>query len=97
MCPPIVKPRSHRLGASRIQGAAVIAIDGDLDLQTTFWTTAEAAEAAGVEPGVIRIWAHRGHLKRANPAKCRVPKYRAIDVVLAEKATRERARRTYAA
>ena len=73
----------------------MISIDGDLDLQHTLWTTAEAAEAAGVEPGVIRIWAHRGHLKRANSEKCRIPKYRAIDVVKAEKATRERARRTY--
>ena len=70
-------------------------IDLDGDLQTTLWTTAEAAEAAGVKPGVIRAWAHRGHLARANSEKCRVPKYRAIDVVRAEKATRERARRTY--
>lgn len=75
----------------------MITIDGDLDLQHTLWTTAEAAEAAGVDPGVIRIWAHRGHLKRANSEKCRTPKYRAIDVVRAEKATRERARRTYTA
>lgn len=67
------------------------------DLQTTLWTTAEAAEAAGVKPGVIRIWAHRGLLHRANSEKARVAKYRAIDVVKAEKATRERARRTYAA
>jgi hypothetical protein len=72
-------------------------IDFSGDLQTTLWTTAEAAEAAGVEPGVIRIWAHRGHLQRANSEKCRTPRYRAIDVVKAEKATRERARRTYAA
>lgn len=75
----------------------MISIDGDLDLQHTLWTTAEAAEAAGVEPGVIRIWAHRGHLKRANSEKARTPKYRAIDVVKAEKATRDKARRTYAA
>lgn len=75
----------------------MISIDGDLDLQTTLWTTAEAAEAAGVTTGVIRIWVHRGHLKRANSEKARTPKYRAIDVVKAEKATRERARRTYAA
>ena len=73
----------------------MVTIDGDLDLHATLWTTAEAAEAAGVEPGVIRVWAHRGHLKRANSEKCRIPKYRAIDVIHAEKATRERARRTY--
>ncbi len=72
-------------------------IDFDGDLQTTLWTTAEAAEAAGVEPGVIRIWAYRGHLQRANSEKARTARYRAIDVVKAEKATRERARRTYAA
>lgn len=72
-------------------------VDFDGDLQNTLWTTAEAAEAAGVKPGVIRIWVHRGHLVRANSEKCRTAKYRAIDVVKAEKATRERARRTYAA
>lgn len=72
-------------------------IDGDLDLQSTLWTTAEAAEAAGVSQGAIRVWVHRGHLKRANSEKLRTPKYRAIDVVLAEKATRERARRSYIA
>ena len=75
----------------------MISIDGDLDLHSTLWTTAEAAEAAGVTPGVIRIWVHRGHLARANSDKCRTPKFRAIDVVKAERATRERARRTYPA
>ena len=68
-------------------------IDGDL--YATYWTTAEAAAAVGVELGVIRIWAHRGHLKRANGSGR--PIYRAIDVLAAEKSTRERARRTYAA
>ncbi|MGK5728937.1 hypothetical protein [Streptomyces sp. URMC 124] len=67
------------------------------DLQTTLWTTAQAAEAAGVKPNVIRTWVYRGHLTRANSPRCRTPKYKAIDVVLAEKATRERARRTYSA
>lgn len=73
----------------------MLELDGDL--QTTLWTTAQAAEAAGVTPGVIRAWAHRGHLARANSPSARVPRYRAIDVVKAEKATRERARRTYVA
>lgn len=71
--------------------------DLDGDLHTTLWTTAQAADAAGVKPGVIRIWAHRGHLERANPDSAGPALYRAIDVVKAEKATRERARRTYAA
>ncbi|MEU5426848.1 MerR family transcriptional regulator [Streptomyces olivoreticuli] len=70
-------------------------LDLDGDLQTTLWTTAQAAEAAGVDPGVIRVWVHRGHLHRANSPRCRIPKYRAIDVVRAEKATRQRARRAY--
>lgn len=67
-------------------------IDGDL--YATYWTTAEAADAVGVEPGVIRIWAYRGHIKRINGSGR--PLYRAMDVLAAEKATRERARRTYA-
>lgn len=73
----------------------MITIDADLDLQNTLWTTAEAAEAAGVKPVTIRQWKHRGHLRQANSPKARVPKYRAIDVVLAERATRELARRTH--
>ncbi|MFI2078471.1 MerR family transcriptional regulator [Streptomyces triculaminicus] len=72
-------------------------VDLDGDLQTTLWTTAQAAEAAGVTPEVIRGWAFRGHLVRANSSRCRIPRYRAIDVVKAEKATRERARRRYTA
>lgn len=72
-------------------------IDIDCNLQATLWTTTQAAEAAGVSPGVIRIWAHRGHLQRANSPLCRTPRYLAIDVVRAERATRERARRRYAA
>ncbi|MFD9564363.1 MerR family transcriptional regulator [Streptomyces sp. NPDC059994] len=72
-------------------------MDLDGDLQATLWTTAQAAAAAGVSPSAIRIWVHRGHLKRANSEKCRTAKYRAIDVVKAERATRDRARRTFAA
>ncbi|WP_329140927.1 hypothetical protein [Streptomyces sp. NBC_00670] len=72
------------------------------DLQTTLWTTAQAAEAAGVEANVIRNWKYRGHLKQARNARGNLlrnaagqPLFRAIDVIRAEKATRERARRTY--
>lgn len=67
----------------------------DDDLTATMWTTAEAAEAVGVDPGVIRIWAHRGHLKRVN--RSGRPIYRAMDVLRAEAATRAKAGRTYAA
>ena len=67
----------------------------DSDLTTTMWTTAEAAQAVGVEPGVIRIWAHRGHLQRVN--RTGRPIYRAMDVLRAEAATRVKAGRTYAA
>lgn len=67
----------------------------DGDLTTTMWTTAEAAAAVGVDPGVIRIWAHRGHLKRVNCTGR--PIYRAIDVIRAEAATREKAGRTHVA
>lgn len=73
----------------------MVTLDGDL--QSMLWTTREAAAAAGVKPGVIRIWVHRGHLKRANPEDERIALYRAIDVIKAEKATREKARRTYPA
>lgn len=72
------------------------------DLQTTLWTAAEAAEAAGVEPGVVRNWKHRGHLPQARTPEGRPisnlagqPLFRATDVIKAEKATRKRARRTY--
>jgi hypothetical protein len=72
------------------------------DLQTTLWTTAQAAEAAGVSTTVIRNWKYRGHLRQARNARGALlrnvagqPLFRAIDVIRAEKATRQRARRTY--
>lgn len=74
------------------------------DLQTTFWTAQEAADAAGVEPGVVRNWKYRGHLPQARTGTGRPmtnaagqPLFRATDVIRAERATRQRARRTYAA
>ncbi|MET7944360.1 hypothetical protein [Streptomyces sp. NPDC005302] len=73
------------------------------DLQTTFWTALEAAEAAGVKPNVVRNWKYRGRLVQARTADDRPmsnlagqPLFRAIDVIRAEKATRTHARRTYA-
>jgi hypothetical protein len=70
-------------------------IDLSADLHAVRWTVAEAAEAAGVQPGVIRAWKHRGHLHAAAQDDRGRPLFRAIDVIRAEKATRTRARRTY--
>jgi hypothetical protein len=67
----------------------------DSDLTATIWTTGEAAQAVGVDPGVIRIWAHRGHITRIN--RSGRPRYKALDVLRAEAATRQRAHRTHAA
>lgn len=66
------------------------------DLTTTLWTAEEAAEAAGVKPNVVRNWKYRGHLKQASRNHLGQPLFRAVDVIRAEKATRERARRVYA-
>ncbi|MPY31324.1 MerR family transcriptional regulator [Streptomyces adustus] len=72
------------------------------DLQSTLWTAAEAAEAAGVTPHVVRNWKYRGHLHQACTEQGRPmrnlagqPLFRAIDVVRAESATRQRARRCH--
>lgn len=67
----------------------------DCDLQHAIWTTAEAAEAAGVTTSVIYQWKRRGKIKPVN--KTGWPRYRALDVLHAEQATRQRAGRTYAA
>lgn len=75
----------------------VAVIDLDVDLQTTHWTVAQAAEAAGVKPNVVRNWKYRGVLTEAGRDWRGGPLFLAIDVIRAEKATRERARRTYAA
>lgn len=68
-------------------------IDGDLEHAT--WTTAEAAEAAGVTADVIYQWKRRGKIKPIN--RTGWPRYRAMDVLAAEKATRERAGRHFVA
>jgi hypothetical protein len=75
----------------------VAVIDLDVDLQTTRWTVAQAAEAAGVKPNVVRNWKYRGLLSEVGRDWRDGPLFLAIDVIRAEKATRERARRTYAA
>lgn len=74
-----------------------MAIDLAVDLATTTWTVAEAAEAARVSPNVIRNWKYRGVLKEVGRDYRDRPLFLAIDVIRAEKATREKARRTYTA
>lgn len=67
----------------------------DVDLEHTVWTTAQAAEAAGVTPEVIYQWKRRGKIKPVNRRGW--PRYRAMDVLQAERSTRERAGRVYGA
>ncbi|MEV8324525.1 MerR family transcriptional regulator [Kitasatospora sp. NPDC056731] len=55
----------------------------DADLRSTTWTTQQAAEAARVPEGRIRIWAHRGKLRPVNPRASR-PRYRAAEVLQVE-------------
>ena len=71
----------------------MVTIDGDLERVT--WTTAEAAEAAGVSPDVIYQWKRRGKLTPVNRRGW--PRYRAMDVLRVEASTRERAGRTFVA
>ncbi|GHB55564.1 hypothetical protein GCM10010331_49240 [Streptomyces xanthochromogenes] len=77
-------------------------VDLTADLRAQLWTVAEAAEAAAVSPHVVRNWKYRGVLTQALDCAGRPladrqgrPLFRAIDVIRAEKATRERARRVY--
>lgn len=70
-------------------------IDLAVDLATTYWTVADAAEAAQVSENVVRNWKYRGVLSEARRDYRGRPQFRAIDVIRAEKATREKARRTY--
>jgi len=72
-------------------------VDLAVDLETTLWTAEEAAEAAQVNRNVVDNWRYRGKLEVAERDRRGRPLYRALDVIRAEKATRERARRTYAA
>jgi predicted site-specific integrase-resolvase len=68
-------------------------IDGDL--ATTLWTAPEAAEAAGVSVDVIYQWKRRGKIQPVNTKGW--PRYRALDILTAEAATRPRAGRRHAA
>ncbi|MGW2501817.1 MerR family transcriptional regulator [Streptomyces sp. NPDC001588] len=72
------------------------------DLQTTLWTAQQAADAAGVDVNVVRNWKYRGRLAQARTGRglpmtnaAGQPLFRAVDVIRAERATRERARRIY--
>jgi hypothetical protein len=81
------------------------------DLIDSLISTTEAANLAGVTVAAISNWRERGYLTTAGervhlvpagfvPAahgKRERPLYRWIDVAKAERATRERARRTFAA
>ena len=69
----------------------MVELDGDLARKT--WTVAESAEAAGVQPDVIRQWKRRGKLTPVNPGRGR-PRFRALDVLKAEASTRDRAGRS---
>lgn len=70
-------------------------VDLSVDLTTTYWTVEQSAEAAQVKPNVVRNWKYRGVLKAAKTDWRGKPLFLAIDVIRAEKATREKARRVY--
>lgn len=65
------------------------------NLEHALWTTAQAAEAAGVTADVIYQWKRRGKIQPVNRRGW--PRYRAMDVLRAEQATRQRAGRVHAA
>ena len=72
-------------------------IDVDATLQKDVWTIAEAAELAHVSVDAVHKWRRRGHLADAGRDWRGRVLVRASDVIRAERTTRERARRTYAA
>lgn len=72
-------------------------IDLTVDLQTTLWNVKQAAQAAGVSENTVHNWRYRGRLEVAGRDRNKRPLFRAIDVIRAEKTTRERARRVYTA
>lgn len=66
-------------------------------LEKDVWTVAEAAAAAQVTTDAVHKWRRRGLLSDAGRDRQGRVLVRATDVIRAERATRERARRTYAA
>lgn len=79
-----------------ISGSAVQVLDINQLL-----TYEQAARQAGVDPTVVRMWRHRGHLKVATDERGREirrgrsPLFRLLDVAKAEHATRNSARRNH--
>jgi DNA-binding transcriptional MerR regulator len=55
-----------------------------------FLTTAQAAKAAGVAPATLRQWARRGHLVPVRIPGSRTCWWRELDVLNAERDTRQR-------
>lgn len=76
-------------------------IDLPYDLHMGRITAIQAAELAGVRPDVIRQWASRGYVDPKTKQRhrltrhdtCRGTRYQPIEVLRAEAATRERAKR----
>lgn len=73
-------------------------IDLPYDLHTARIDYAEAARLAGVRVEVVRVWKNRGHLAALPPQRGEAgPRFRPLDVLVAETKTRHRARRAQAA
>ena len=72
-------------------------IDVVAALEKDIWTVAEAAALAEVSTDAVHKWRRRGLLADAGRDWRGRVLVRGADVIRAEKATRERARRTYAA
>lgn len=72
-------------------------IDVVAALEKDVWTIAEAAALAQVTTDAVHKWRRRGLLEDAGRDRHGRVLVRRVDVIRAEKATRERARRTYAA
>lgn len=70
-------------------------VDFDVDFNDTYWTVDQAAEAAQVTPNVVRNWKYRGRLAPAKSDWRGRPLFLASDVIRAERATRDKARRVY--
>lgn len=71
--------------------------DVEAALAKDLWTIAEAAQLAQVTTDAVHKWRRRGLLDDAGRDHKGRVLVRATDVIRAEKATRQRARRTYAA